>query len=412
MVSGPVYIAVMLFGMSPWLAIIGVLVELPLMVNALPEYWNLPSYLIITIQSANLGPAAYAVWDKMRQRSQQARDGQQHQQQQHSHIDTDVVMSLIIIVMVIMSMALLSLFWDHTAVVASVNRSVALLTLVFFASLACCTSAVVFLPYMARFPPVYISAFYLGQGLSGLVPGLLGLAQVAEEQPRCRNETVVNNDTVTVNVLNATTASNAYDKSPRFSVSLFFALITVLLCVSAAAFCSLSFVQKCRSEMIVDADDDGTRRLLDADEAQETAGNLETPVNADSDLVQSGHNVTDVAPQRRRYISLLVTVFIISALWYGIQPSTQSYTCLPYGNIVYELSISLSWVVSPLATLPDMVVPTSSLPLITGLGTVSCLIAALQLFLAAQSPHPILQGSVIGQVIVVRYFYRPGCVKQ
>jgi len=92
---------------------------------------------------------------------------------------------------------------------------------------------------------------------------------------------------------------------------------------------------------------------------------------------------------------------INSALWNGVMPSTQSCTCLPFGNIVYKLSLCLSMVVSPLATLPDMVVPTSSLSLINGLGTVSCLIAALQLFLAAQSPHPILQDSVVGQVIVV-----------
>jgi len=210
--SGPVYIAVMLYGMSTWLAGVGVYVETPLLVNALPESWQLPSYLAIT-QCGNLGPAAYAIWDKMRRRHQQPSNEQQ--QQQHSLIDTEVVMSLIILLTSILSILLLSLFWDRTAVIASENRSVALLILVFLVSLSSCTTAVVFLPYMARFRSVYISAYYFGMGLSGLVPAL---AQVAEEQPQCRNETDVN-DTVITNLIDVAESSVVHYSSPRFSVS-------------------------------------------------------------------------------------------------------------------------------------------------------------------------------------------------
>ena len=412
--SGPVYIAVMLYGMSTWLTAYGVFVETPLLVNALPESWKLPAYLMIVIQCGNLGPAVYAIWDKMRRRHQQPSNEQQ-QQQQHSLIDTEVVMSLIIMVTIILSMLLLSLFWDRTAVIASENRSVALLILVFLASISCCTSSVVFLPYMARFPSVYISAFYLGVGLCGLVPGLLALAQVAEEQPQCHNETDVN-DTVITNLIDVAESSVVHYSSPRFSVSAFFVLITVLLCISAAAFCSLNFIQKCRSEMT--ASDDDSRRLLEADEVTSTTEELETPGNRDSDVMQSVNIVTENVPvviphQRRRYLSLLVTIFIISTLFNGVLPSTESYTCLPYGNIVYKLSICLSLVVSPLAALPDMVAPTSSLPLINGLSTVACLIGSFRLLLAAQSPHPILQDSVVGQVVVVSSFFivLHGCVK-
>jgi len=53
---------------------------------------------------------------------------------------------------------------------------------------------------MARFPSVYISAYYFGQGLCGLVPGLLGLAQVAEQDPQCRNETDINDTSTLTNI--------------------------------------------------------------------------------------------------------------------------------------------------------------------------------------------------------------------
>ena len=39
-----------LFGIGAWVAINGLWVELPLIVNELPEKWNLPSYLSVIIQ--------------------------------------------------------------------------------------------------------------------------------------------------------------------------------------------------------------------------------------------------------------------------------------------------------------------------------------------------------------------------
>jgi len=395
MVSGPVYVAVMLFAMSTWIGVVGIWVEMPLLVDALPESWNLPSYLVIIIQCANLGPATYAVWDKLRQRNRQATN---EQQQQHPWIDAEVVVSLMIILAAVVSMLLLSLFWDQTTVVASAQRSVVLLTLVCLASLSCCTSSVVFLPYMARFPSVYISAYYFGQGLCGLVPGLLGLTQVAGHEMQCRNGTDVG--------ANLTVSMAQRYSSTRFSVSAFFLLITALLCVSAAAFCCLNFVQKCRGEMVVSVATD--QRLVNVNEVaatREATGLLEN-----RDVPGVSVATAAMALHQRRYVSLFITIGVVSALWNGVLPATQTYTCLPYGHIVYKLAVCLSWVVSPLATLPNMLAPTSSLSLITGLGTVSFVIAAFHLLLAAQSPHPVLQGSVIGQVIVVSYSYDSHCI--
>lgn len=38
------------FGLSSWIAINSLWIELPLLVNVLPEGWNLPAYLSILIQ--------------------------------------------------------------------------------------------------------------------------------------------------------------------------------------------------------------------------------------------------------------------------------------------------------------------------------------------------------------------------
>ena len=39
-----------LFGISSWISINGLWVELPMLVNELPEGWALPSYLSIIVQ--------------------------------------------------------------------------------------------------------------------------------------------------------------------------------------------------------------------------------------------------------------------------------------------------------------------------------------------------------------------------
>ena len=52
-----------------------------------------------------------------------------------------------------------------------------LLTGTFFLALVDCTSSVTFLPFMSRLPTYYLTTFFVGEGLSGLLPALVALAQ-------------------------------------------------------------------------------------------------------------------------------------------------------------------------------------------------------------------------------------------
>lgn len=47
------------FGIGAWISVNGLWVELPLLVQALPEGWSLPSYMSIVIQIANIGRDLY-----------------------------------------------------------------------------------------------------------------------------------------------------------------------------------------------------------------------------------------------------------------------------------------------------------------------------------------------------------------
>ncbi len=50
-----------LFGISSWVAVNGVWTQTPLLVERLPEQWNLTSYVVMIVQLANIGPIVYSI---------------------------------------------------------------------------------------------------------------------------------------------------------------------------------------------------------------------------------------------------------------------------------------------------------------------------------------------------------------
>ena len=166
----------MLFGISSWISINGLWVELPLMVQVLPESWTLASYLSVIVQIANVGPIAWglASW-------------------KWPGISMHLVIYCLLCIGTLASI-LLAFFWDETTYFAGAEHSTALFTLVFFLSLVDCTSSVLFLPFMATFRAVYLNSYLIGEGLSGFLPALVALAQGVGGNPKCENVTQVGED--------------------------------------------------------------------------------------------------------------------------------------------------------------------------------------------------------------------------
>ena len=54
------------------------------------------------------------------------------------------------------------------------------------------TSSVTFLPYFVNYPRQYITALYVGEGLSGFIPGIAGMIQGIGGESYCINETISN----------------------------------------------------------------------------------------------------------------------------------------------------------------------------------------------------------------------------
>lgn len=96
----------------------------------------------------------------------------------------------------------------------------------------------------ARFRQVYLTSYLIGEGLSGFLPSLFALAQGVGGNPECN---------VTVGAWDASGQQlhqQPYYPPPRFSVSVFFAILFVMMLSSALAFIALNRSKVARNQQV------------------------------------------------------------------------------------------------------------------------------------------------------------------
>lgn len=176
--SALTYLLFCVFGIGSWIAVNGIWAEIAVLTITLPECYKLAAYLVVAIQIANVGPFLYTVVKYSFQRCGWV--------SKQIHLER-VTVSLIVAIGTA-ACVLLAIFWDRTASLRGSTHSVALIILSFFVALVDCTSSVVFIPFMKHFPEEYISALYIGEGLSGVLPSAVALSQgFANKSITCLN---------------------------------------------------------------------------------------------------------------------------------------------------------------------------------------------------------------------------------
>lgn len=288
------YLFVCLFGIGSWIAINGIWNEIPLLVDHLPEKWHLPSYLIITTQLANIGVLTYATGRRIAPR-----------------IFTEKTAIFAIITIGSISCLLMALFWDKVTLVTNSKHSIAFLVLSFFLALVDCTSTVVFLSFMAIFPPFYLSALMLGETMSSMLPGFLAIAQGIGENTPITNITS-----------NATNSHIHSHKDVKFSPSVFFLFLLAMMLTSGTAFLALNYLPVAKKQHVKTV------------EKPVTPDERDSLLN-DDDIRITSRNINNVPSTV--FIFLLVINAWVNCLSNGVIPTVQVYACKPYGNKPYHL---------------------------------------------------------------------------
>ncbi|XP_029058088.1 solute carrier family 52, riboflavin transporter, member 2 isoform X1 [Monodon monoceros] len=362
------HVLVALFGMGSWAAINGIWVELPVVVKDLPEGWSLPSYLSVLVALGNLGLLVVTLWRRLAPGKGE-------------RVPIQVVQALSVV-----GTALLAPLWPHVAAVAGQEYSVAFLALSFVLALACCASNVTFLPFLSRLPPSFLRSFFLGQGLSALLPCVLALVQGVgrlECPPTPTNGT----------------PGPPIDFPERFPASTFFGVLSALLVVSAAAFQGLLVLLPSPPPVPRGGPGPGLQAGAPGVEEEEEASPLQESPSKTAGTTRSPE------PAARRLLStrgvcLLGLLAVTNALTNGVLPAVQSYSCLPYGRPAYHLAVVLGSAANPLACFLAMGVLCRSLAGLGSLSLLGMLFGAYLMALAILSPCPPLVGTSAGVVLV------------
>ncbi|XP_068454002.1 solute carrier family 52, riboflavin transporter, member 3-A [Clinocottus analis] len=374
-----VHVLACAFGLGSWVAVNGLWVELPVIVNTLPEAWTLPSYLTVIIQLANLGPLLVTLMHKL----------------YPGRLKERVVIYCLLSVGIV-SCVLLVFFWDKTTIVAGESHSTAFFIITFFLSLVDCTSSVTFLPFMMQLPAKYITTFFIGEGLSGFIPGVLALAQSVGFGKCVNSSQTAGNHTD-----GGSWSSHTEYLPPNFSTEVFFVLLAVMMCVSLAAFVALNRLPR--------TFEFSTENLV-ADPVAAVRSGLENPgAETDEKGVKSqseGAALSKPLLARSELSAYQLTFIYFMVVWIncgtnGLLPSVQTYSCKSYGNLAYHLSAALSSVANPLACTIAMFFQNRSLVFLGGLTALGTGFGSYNMAMAAMSPCPLLQGSVAGETIIV-----------
>lgn len=363
------------FGLGSWVAVNGLWVELPLIVNTLPEGWELPSYLTVIIQLANLGPLLVTLMHKLCP----------------SRLKERVVIYTILSIGVL-SCILLAFFWDETTIVAGAPHSTAFFIITFFLSLVDCTSSVTFLPFMMQLPAKYITTYFIGEGLSGFIPGVVALAQ-GVGIAKCVNSSQTEGNHTGSDVWSLQTEY----LPPNFSTEVFFFFLAAMMCVSLAAFVVLNKLPRTfelSTENLVPDTVASVSSGLDNLGAETDGGKSRDNRAGESKPLLAKHSVYQLT-----FIYFLVVW--VNGATNGVLPSVQTYSCMPYGNLAYHLSAALASVANPMACTIAMFLQNRSLIFLGVLTVLGTGFGSYNMAMAAMSPCPLLQGSAAGEAIIV-----------
>ncbi|XP_047214080.1 riboflavin transporter 2-like [Girardinichthys multiradiatus] len=381
------HVLVCLFGMGSWVAINGMWVELPLVVKEIEEGWYLPSYLTVLIQMANIGPLFITLMHRFRPGA----------------LDERPVIYCIVGLGIVATF-LLAFFWKHTMIIAGSLHSVPLLVLSFLLSVVDCTSSVTFLPFMMRLRPQYLTTYFVGEGLSGLVPAVVALIQ-GVGVVHCVNGTLAVNTSAPNSSVASSGELNEVQQPAKFSVQVFFIFLSAMMVVCLVAFILLNLhpavARERKSDPYFSPDPDNEKR------EQAFSLHAQTPEQKPMISPQEAAGKEPRSSFGKGTYNNLEVVFIfvvlawVNALTNAVLPSVQSFSCLPYGSKAYHLAATMAAVANPVACFIAMFVPVRSLIFMfffTIFGTGS---GAYIMAMASLSPCPLLVHSAYGTVVIV-----------
>ena len=407
------------FGVGSWLAVNGIWAELSVLVVSLPECYDLPAVFSVVIQLANVGPILYTFVRFCLVRCSF----------RPMVVEIGAVYTLVCVG--ILSCVALSFVWDRTAVIAGDRHSVALIALTFTLALVDCTSSLVFIPFMKHFPACYISALFIGEGMSGVLPSVAALSQgFVNDSLDCANHYL-----------------GVRELGINFSPNVYFMYVGCLIVLCGLAFTAIITLPVVRQQMLpttvlVSIKDGsphvnspthnssssrfGDNSRLSSEEVTESreererltrerdispllnssgdeSGTLEpTQWHSNSpSFTNTSAYLSRLSSVAWNNVSLLVCMFVLNFVSNGALTAVSAFVFKPYGNTVYTVAINLGILSGPLITVFYVFVSHKSRDVVVVLTSISTLLGLYLLVMGTFSPDPLLKHHTTGKTLIV-----------
>lgn len=342
--------------LSTWLDINGVWVELPLIVNRLPEGWALPSILSFAIALSNAAPILLMLLKLIYKQRLDER----------IFIYAEIIIGMI-------ACGLMAQFWNKTKWFAGAQRSVFFIIFIFLLGTLDTTSTVTYSDYMKRYHAKLVNALFLGESLTALIPSILALIQGIGGEVICSNN-----------------STHPEYSTPRFSVQVYFWMFAAIIFSSLIAFLILEWSNVAHAYRT---------------ENYKTSTVSQLSVQAEnSSLIVINQSVPLMST--RVYYFLLFVGFATNIILYGILPSIGTYVMLPYSHGAYYISSLVLPLSGPVSIIFGLVGRSRlQLPTIIGVHFIATCISIYIITIAALSPCPPLHDTISGAVIAIICYF-------
>ncbi|XP_015520637.2 solute carrier family 52, riboflavin transporter, member 3-A-like [Neodiprion pinetum] len=373
-------VLIVMFGISAWVGVNGIYVQLPLLVLTAPEGWSLPAYIVVIVQAANIGPVLYALSRKF-----------------FPNLCKESAWISSLLILGSVAMGTLAFVYETKTSINGTEHSVALLALIFFTALVGCSSSVLFVPYLRNFHEVHLVSFFVGEGLSGLLPSAVALVQGVGGNEECKSpESNSTNDTASSN-----------HEVPHFSPKIYFLFLFSLLVASTCAFwileCSLVSQDKSDPKLstVFRTPLPHCNQCPSHENLSSGIPKFETRIAEEVTEATSLQSDTTIAYNGVVRSYLYVLIGLICFAGNGFLPGIQSYSCLPYGNVAYHLTVTLAHLSNPIACVLALWMPPPGPRGITKVSTLAVIASTYVTWLAFSSPTPPWRGTTLGTILVV-----------
>lgn len=214
----------------------------------------------------------------------------------------------------------------------------------------------------------YLITYLIGEGLGGFIPSIVGLIQGIGGNAKC--------------IASPDGDFEYYSPPPRFGVLEFFIFVAVLYGICALAFLLMDRLAVFKSEYAV----------VEIKSGNDYQYKEDTVKSMQQDKLSKGN-----------FFYLMILMGVICFFTNGFFPSIQSYSCLPYGNVAYHLTVTLSAIANPAACFFAFFLPHKSVRLVSALTVLATVFATYALVTSMMSPPPLVDSGFGSTLVVITW---------